>query len=549
VRSGAFVPKFKRSTPTETVVSFFCACNVHGPRRALRVGVAQAADLFASGNGACERGRYSYARRRPEESALYTAIRENLATFLEQADEVGRGLPKHIQREFAGYLRCGVLAHGFVRSVRCDECKEETVVAFSCKGRGVCPSCNTRRAHVTAAHLVDNVLPHTPFRQWTLSFPIQIRWLLMRDTKLLSSVLNLFMRALFTYQRRVARRLGVTGKLECGAVCFTQFFGSALQMTPHFHVLVPEGLWAKADRTVAPVFHELPSPSTEEVERLLLKIRGKVLNLVDGRLDDISPPDDALGVLQAQATQRRFALNELSLRPPKKKPRSAFIAGFSLHADTHIHENDRQALEKLCRYGARGAIALDRLSRRDDGKYVYRLKKASPDGSREFVMTGLELVRKLAALVPPKRLNLLRFFGVFAPGAHSRKLLTKSANLSPGLINIDSTAHNIAGRVGATASTVTASLSSPTSEPQPSGATVQRETPPPKARLNWADLLRRTFEIDIFTCDNCGGRRRVVALINKRSAAKRILEHLGLPADQPRLLPAQASPEQLELVA
>jgi hypothetical protein len=38
-----------------------------------------------------------------------------------------------------------------------------------CKGRGVCPSCNAKRAHVTAAHLVERVLPHVPYRQWTLS--------------------------------------------------------------------------------------------------------------------------------------------------------------------------------------------------------------------------------------------------------------------------------------------------------------------------------------------------------------------------------------------
>jgi hypothetical protein len=42
-----------------------------------------------------------------------------------------------------------VLAHGFAR-VRCESCKDELLVAFSCKGQGVCPSCNAKRAHVTA---------------------------------------------------------------------------------------------------------------------------------------------------------------------------------------------------------------------------------------------------------------------------------------------------------------------------------------------------------------------------------------------------------------
>jgi hypothetical protein len=72
-----------------------------------------------------------------------------------------------------------VLAHGLAR-VRCESCKDEFLVAFWCKGRGVCPSCNAKRAHVTAVHLVEQVLPHVPYRQWTLSFPHRVRWVLLK---------------------------------------------------------------------------------------------------------------------------------------------------------------------------------------------------------------------------------------------------------------------------------------------------------------------------------------------------------------------------------
>ena len=70
----------------------------------------------------------------------------------------GFGLPRFIEREFDRYLRCRILAHGFAR-VRCDGCAAEIVVAFSCKGRGVCPSCTARRMADTAASLCDHVLP------------------------------------------------------------------------------------------------------------------------------------------------------------------------------------------------------------------------------------------------------------------------------------------------------------------------------------------------------------------------------------------------------
>jgi hypothetical protein len=78
--------------------------------------------------------------------------------------DVGMSLPRYVERDFARYLECGVLAHGFTQG-RCESCKEELLVAFSCKGRGVCPSCNARRAHVTAVHLVERVLPRVSYRQ------------------------------------------------------------------------------------------------------------------------------------------------------------------------------------------------------------------------------------------------------------------------------------------------------------------------------------------------------------------------------------------------
>jgi hypothetical protein len=115
----------------------------------------------------------AYRRRQPEGTLLHEAVRENLATLVVEAAEVGRGLPRYVEKDFSKYLECGVLAHGFAR-VRCEGCKDEVLVAFSCKGRGVCPSCNAKRAHVTAAHLVEEVLPHVPWRQWTLSFPVRV---------------------------------------------------------------------------------------------------------------------------------------------------------------------------------------------------------------------------------------------------------------------------------------------------------------------------------------------------------------------------------------
>ncbi|MCY1080727.1 transposase [Archangium sp. miwbw1] len=73
---------------------------------------------------------------------------------------------------------------------------------------------------------------------------------------------------------------------------------------------------------------------------------------------------------------------------------------FSLHANTHLHANDRQGLERLCHYGARGALALERLSRMEDGRLEYRMKRPLPDSTTYLFFTGLTLHRRLASLVP-----------------------------------------------------------------------------------------------------------------------------------------------------
>ena len=96
-------------------------------------------------------------------------VRAHWPAFLERAEEAG-GLPRFVVRELDEYLRCGLLEHGLIH-LRCGVCGEDLVVAFSCKRRGFCPSCVARRMSDAAAHLVDDVFPEVPTRQWVCSLP------------------------------------------------------------------------------------------------------------------------------------------------------------------------------------------------------------------------------------------------------------------------------------------------------------------------------------------------------------------------------------------
>lgn len=104
-----------------------------------------------------------YVRHRPERTLLYQIVEEYLPEFRAHLAQKGVALPDFVEREFDAYLACGRLEHGFLR-VRCEQCHTEQLVAFSCKKRGFCPSCGTRRMAETAALLVDEILPRQPLR-------------------------------------------------------------------------------------------------------------------------------------------------------------------------------------------------------------------------------------------------------------------------------------------------------------------------------------------------------------------------------------------------
>ena len=96
----------------------------------------------------------------------------------------------------------------------------------------------------TAAHLIDRVIPDVPIRQWVLSLPFALRYRVAFDTALLGQILRVFIRAIFGSLRRHARECGIP-QGKCGAVTFIQRWGSALNLTPHFHVVVFNGVYGQ----------------------------------------------------------------------------------------------------------------------------------------------------------------------------------------------------------------------------------------------------------------------------------------------------------------
>jgi len=258
-------------------------------------------------------------------------------------------LPKHVQAEFDAYLKCGRFEHGFLR-VKCERCRAEKLVAFSCKGRAICSSCGARRMAECAALLVDEVLPERPLRQWVLSLPFALRFLLAREPDVLTHVLGIVYGEIARHILRKARLTRATAATGAtGAVTLIQRFGSALNLNVHFHMLFLDGAYLVD--TSPPVFRRIGAPSANELGTLVGRIAERIGRALERTgclerdcetsylaLDPASggPMDDLIGhsiayrvAMGPRAGQKAFTLQTVSAQFGEERAGVARTAGFS----------------------------------------------------------------------------------------------------------------------------------------------------------------------------------------------------------------------------
>ncbi|MCL4686271.1 transposase [Myxococcota bacterium] len=517
---------------------------------------------------------------------LYGTVQAELETFLAQALARERPVPRFVEREFRGFLRCGILAHGFVR-VHCDGCGLDRVVAFSCKGRGFCPSCGGRRMADTAAHLVDRVVPEVPVRQWVLSLPFALRYRLAYDAPLTSAVLGVFVRTVIASLRRRAREQWGVTRGQCGAVTVVQRFGDALNLNVHFHSLLLDGVYAPGPDG-ALRFHPLPPPEDPEVERVVGQVARRIVRLLVHRglgpesdlteADPLAEDQPLLAQLYGASVAGRIATGRRAGQrvvrvgdcidpedlPALEGERCASVSGVSLHANVAVPACDRRRLERLCRYVARSPVATERLSRLEDGRLLYRLKHRWRDGTTHVVFEPQELVEKLAALVPPPRFHLVRYHGILGPCAGERdRVVPGSAKVEkrvrppPPNPSVDLPAEPPSTTAGHGHERVP--IHDPCNPPSQYGVRATpvpagSQAPPPGTdepalrprRLAWAELLRRVFAVDVLECPRCGGRMRLLAAIQPPDVTKAILDCLELSSRAPPTAAALPDPDDAE---
>ena len=219
------------------------------------------------------------ARHRPEGTLLYQLVAQHYPAFRELRADTGRPLPGHVQEEFEAYLKCGRLEEGSL-CVRCEQCLAENLVAFSCRKRGFCPSCGARRKAESAALLAEEVLPERPLRQWVLSLPHALRFLLATNPAALTQVLGVVYR---TIARYLISQAGLTrARAATGAVTLIQRFGSALNLNIHFHMLFLGGVYLFKG-VHPPLFRPVAGPSANELQGLVEQVGAPVGQVLEGR--------------------------------------------------------------------------------------------------------------------------------------------------------------------------------------------------------------------------------------------------------------------------
>lgn len=423
-----------------------------------------------------------YRPRDHEASPFFKIVRDRFNEFErvypEQYQERYGYWRPVIRSSIDKFLKCGDLKEGFAR-VRCPDCKEEFFVAFSCRQRSCCPSCDQKRSLLLAYRLKDEVLAVVPHRQWVFTIPKRLRVYFRYDRKLLGKLC----RAAYDTVCDVFR-LEIDG--DCGVpamVGAVQTFGDLIHWHPHIHAIVPEGVF-----TVSGHFVHIPDIWKHRAAEFWQE---RVFALL---LDEHKITDEIAG----------------NMRGWKH-------SGFSVDNSVRINAGDQAGMQRLIEYVSRCPFSLARMvSLTKDGEILYRAAHPnclpfplSGDASlmagipRNFeVYDPLDFLAEVTQHIPNKGEHQIRYYGWYSN--KKRGMREKKAPKTPAAAG----------------------------NPEPD-TPFQR-----KCRLTWAALIKAVYEVDPLKCPKCGGEMRIVGFIEETDTIEKILRHCNLWKEAPRPPPA-----------
>ena len=321
-----------------------------------------------------------YRPRHPERTAFYRLFEDHFDSYVrgyeERFEPCSGPLRPVVVRSVEEFLGCGRLQGGFAR-IRCPKCHAEHLLAFSCRTRNFCSSCQAKRSVLFAEKLTSEILAAVPHRHWTFSIPRVLRGLVERDRKLLGLLSqSAYAAILKTFQAFFDRR-----DVRPGCITSLQTFGAyGANFNPHAHALVSDGVFSP-DGEFLPVPAPDPAAVMEVFRRLLLE-----------------------RLRRAERLSETFMRNLLSWVHP----------GFSVFAGPPVEAAAIASLESQSRYITRPALAMDALDRLADGSLSLETPPDPRTGVTRVVLDPLEWIHRITAHIPDPGSHCQRFYGAYS---------------------------------------------------------------------------------------------------------------------------------------
>jgi Transposase zinc-binding domain/Putative transposase len=402
-----------------------------------------------------------------------------------------------VKKLFESFTRCGDLHFGFLR-VRCvnQDCtrKGELLLPYSCKTRGLCPSCGQRRAIAWAERMVEEVLPRVPYRQLVFTIPRRLRKYFQFDRSLYGELA----RAAYASTRDYLRKLAPGGfpKLKRAVpamVVVPQSFGDLLVSHPHAHALVSLGIFTRDGS-----FHSMEAADFSGLEAIF---RERVF---------------------------LFMIERGKITPEVRDGMRAWPhSGFQVDFHRKIEAGERQELEGLLTYMDRPPVSLKRLTYRSEGLVHYQGTRLHPRlGIDHQLLPPVDFLALLSSHVLLRYQVTLRTYGAISTTFRKRVGWIER----PPVEDPPRETHTAAGP--------------PLEESKPRGP-ARPPTSPLEAlrgphdgeagslagrRRSWARLIRKTWLVDPSLCGSCGQPMKVLSAISspeQDDVIERILKARG----------------------
>lgn len=349
--------------------------------------------------------------------------------------------------------------------------------------RNFCPSCHQKKTLNLSYHLVKNVFAAVPHRQFVFTIPKRFRLYFRHNRKLLGKLAQCAWRTARDVHEFILGEEAIPG-----AVVAIQTFGSLILWHPHIHAIISDGSFLP-NGTFVPMPDMETAPFLKVWEHHVFKM------LIDeGR---VTP--------EVAENMRMWS-----------------HSGFSVHKDIRIEAGDTNGLEKLTQYIARCPFAQARMVKvTGEGKVLYRADHDNPIPFPQWraLPTVRTLTRNFEIFDP---LDFLAQVTQHIPDQRLRRPKCRCLRHRP-----DRGQHIIryAGWYSNKARGCRAKAGAAANDKSPAASNVP---PPTPARLRWAALIRKVYEVDPLVCPKCGGEMKIIAFIDDAAVIRKILDHLGI---------------------